>query len=102
MAKRKEKVTPVQVAHEGDVTVTPEGYRILGINWYIRRAKAAIESREWADAWFHLGSARVRCADSAEDWDLKMLEKKAYKMMLNRKTDRKKDKDKRRKRTEYA
>ena len=87
---------------EGDVIVTPAGHKILSLGWYVRMGKAAMEERDWCSAWHHFGSAQARTTDPAEIWDLKQLEKKAYKLMLNRKSDRKKDKDKRRKRREYA
>ena len=103
MAKRKDKeTTKFLVVHEGDVMITPEGYRIMGVNYYIRMAKAAMDERAWCTAWGAWGSALAHMVDPAEAWDMRQLEKKSYKLMLNRRGDRKKDKDKRRKRTEYA
>lgn len=104
MAKRR-KEENVHVAHDGDITVTPGGHKVLGINWYIRHAKAAMEERDWATAWYHLGSALARADDPAEIWDLRQLQKKAYKLLLNRKPpkgERKKELDKRKKRREYT
>ncbi len=105
MTKRRKEETRVHESHDGDVIVTPKGHKILGINWYIRQAKAAMEAREWSDAWFHFGSALARSTDPTESFDLRQLEKKAFRLMLNRKPpkgERKKDKDNRRKRREYV
>lgn len=99
MARRKEVKT--YVTHDGDHVITELGHKILSLAWYIRMGKAAMEERDFCTAWQCFGSAQARTTDPAESWDLKQLEKKAYKLMLNRK-DRKKDKDKRRKRREYA
>ncbi len=100
MARRKETVT-THVAHEGDYVTTKSGHKILSLAWYNRMARAAMEERDFCTAWQHFGAAQVRTLDPAESRELKQLEKKAHKLMLNRKGDRKKDKDKR-KRRDYA
>jgi len=99
MARRKDTVT-THVAHDGDHVTTKSGHKILSLAWYTRMARAAMEERDYCTAWQHFGSAQVRALDPVESRELKQLEKKAHKLMLNRK-DKKKDKDKR-KRREYA
>lgn len=103
MAKRRKEKTDTKVQGiDSDVTTTPEGCRVLGMSYYVRRAKAAMEERDWYIAWLCWGSALARVTDAAEEWDMRQLEKKAYRLLLNRKGDRKKDKDKRRMRREYT
>lgn len=100
MARRKE--TKVYVSHSGDVVLTASGHKVLSINWYIHRAKAAMVERAFYDAWLDFGSALARSTDSEEIWDLKQLEREAYKRMRPNKGHKKKDEDKRGKRREYA
>ncbi len=101
MARRRDEKT-VHVSHSGDMVLTASGYKTLGINWYIRRAKAAMLERAYYDAWLDFGSALVRSTDSEEIWDLKQLEKAALKRIHPPKGHKKKDEDKRGKRREYA
>ena len=100
MAKHKDKA--VHVSHSGDAMLTPGGYKVLSISWYIRKAKAAMEDRAYYDAWLDFGSALARSTDSEEIWDLKQLEKEALKRIHPPKGHKKKDADKRGKRREYA
>jgi hypothetical protein len=104
MAKRTKKdpkaaaVTP----STDDVTVV-DGVHVLGINYYIRIAKAAMEERNWYDAWMAFGSALARCTDSTEAWELKQLETKCYRKSLPKKADRKQRDDRKdRKRRDSA
>lgn len=99
MARRKDNVK-THVAQDGDHVITESGHKILSLAWYIRMARAAMEERDYCTAWQHFGAAQVRTLDLVESRELKQLEKKAHKLMLNRK-DKKKDKDKR-KRRDYA
>ncbi len=99
MARRKDTVT-THVAHDGDHVITESGHKILSLAWYMRMGRAAMEERDYCTAWQHFGAAQVRTIDLADSRELKQLEKKAHKLMLNRK-DKKKDKDKR-KRRDYA
>ena len=100
MARRKDSVM-THVTHDGDHVITESGHKILSLAWYNRMARAAMEERDFCTAWQHFGAALSRTLDPVEMRELKLLEKKAYKLMLNRKSDRKKDKDKR-KRRDYA
>ena len=100
MARRKE--TKVHVSRSGDVVLTASGHKTLSINWYIHRAKAAMVERAYYDAWMDFGSALARSTDPEETWDLKQLEREAYKRMRPNKGHKKKDADKRGKRKEYA
>ena len=100
MARRKE--TQVHVSHSGDMVLTASGHKTLSINWYIRRAKAAMLERAFYDAWLDFGSALARSTDPEEIWDLKQLEKEALKRIHPPKGHKKKDADKRGKRREYA
>ncbi len=98
----KHKDKAVHVSRSGDAMLTPEGYNVLSINWYIRRAKAAMIEKECYDAWLDFGSALARSTDPEEIWDLQQLEREAFKRMRPRKGHKKKDEDKRGKRKEYA
>ena len=101
MSKRhKDEMT--YESHAGDVVLTASGHKTLSINWYIRRAKAAMAEKAYYDAWMDFGSALARSTDSEETWDLRQLERQAYKLMRPRKGHKKKDVDKRGKRREYA
>ncbi len=100
MARRKE--TKVYVSHSGDMVLTASGRKTLSINWYIRRAKAAMLERAYYDAWLDFGSALARSTDAEEIWDLKQLEREALKRIHPPKGHKKKDADKRVKRREYA
>lgn len=99
MARHKD-IVMTHVTHDGDHVTTKSGHKILSLAWYMRTARAAMEERDYCTAWQHFGAAQVRTLDLAESRELKQLEKKAHKLMLNRK-DKKKDKDKR-KRRDYA
>ncbi len=99
MARRKDTVM-THVTHDGDHVATKSGHKVLSLAWYMRMARAAMEERDYCTAWQHFGAAQVRTLDLAESRELKQLEKKAHKLMLNR-GGRKKDKDKR-KRRDYA
>ncbi|MEK0339279.1 MAG: hypothetical protein QQN46_03510 [Nitrosopumilus sp.] len=100
MAKHKDKA--VHVSHSGDAMLTPGGYKVLSISWYIRRAKAAMIEKECYDAWLDFGSALARSTDPEEIWDLQQLEREAFKRIRPRKGHKKKDEDKRGKSKEYA
>ncbi len=101
MSKRRNEQT-TYVSHSGDEVLTASGHKTLSINWYIRRAKAAMAEKAYYDAWLDFGSALARATDSEEIWDLRQLEREAYKRMRPRKGHKKKDEDKRGKRREYA
>ncbi len=100
MARRKE--TKVHVSRSGDIVLTASGHKTMSINWYIYRAKAAMDEKAYYDAWLDFGSALARSTDPEEIWDLKQLEKGAYKRMRPPKGHKKKDEDKSGKRREYA
>ena len=102
MSKRRKDEVKVHVAHAGDHVLTASGHKTMSINWYIRRAKAAMAEREYYDAWMDFGSALARSTDTEETWDLRQLEREAYKRMRPRKGHKQKDEDKRGKRREYA
>ena len=101
MSKRRKEET-TYVSHSGDTVLTASGHKTLSINWYIRRAKAAMAEKAYYDAWLDFGSALARATDPEEIWDLRQLEREAYKRMRPRKGHKKKDVDKRGKRREYA
>lgn len=102
MSKRRRDEANVHVSQDGDVVTSPEGYKTLSINWYIRNAKTAGAERAWYDAWLHYGSALARATNGAEISDLRQLERDAWKRFHPRKGHKKKDEDKRGKRREYA
>ncbi len=102
MSKRRRDEVKVHVAHAGDIITTAKGHKTMSVNWYIRRAKAAVEERAFYDAWLDFGSAAAISTDSEEIWDLRQLEREAFKRMRPRKGHKKKDEDKRGKRREYA
>ena len=102
MSKRRKDEVKVHVSQPGDVIVTPSGHKVMSVNWYIRRGKAAMAEKAYYDAWMAFGSALARSTDAEESWDLKQLEREAYKRMHPRKGHKKKDADKRGKRRDYA
>jgi len=102
MGNRRRDEKTVHVSHEGDVVRTASGHRTMSISWYIRKAKVAMDEKAYYDAWLDFGSALARSTDPEEIWDLKQLEKGAYKRMRPPKGHKKKDEDKRGKRREYA
>lgn len=102
MGKRRRDEVQVHVSQAGDIVLNAKGYKTLSVNWYIRRAKAAMLERAFYDAWLDFGSALARSTDSEEIWDLKQLEREAFKRMRPNKGHKKKDEDKRGKRREYA